>query len=164
VGKEDDDLKPVCSCPLCREAFLEPSPAPRVMREWGAIIRGIFAVSTPEIVCDQLIAVLREHSQDNSDLLALLADMLDPAGKTTWRLKLQRRPGRPSRLTQADAVGLWLEYEDRLQELESENRASPAKTARGELAAEYKMTDEEVRAIIDRVQGKRVRTKRTGRK
>jgi hypothetical protein len=162
---EDDDFEPVCYCPLCRDEMSKP--ASQVMFEWGWVIQSIFdecGNERPEVVRDQLVDMLRENSWISLDLLALLADLLDPAGKTTWQLKLSRRRGRPRRLSMFEAVGLWADYERRLQELKNENRASPAKTARGELAAQHKMTDEEVRAIIDRVLGKKVRTKRAGRK
>jgi hypothetical protein len=95
---------------------------------------------------------------DGDDLLSVLAGMLDPTAKTTWRLDLKRgHRGSPGKLSNDELQYLCFRYEQRVEEFTNARRASPVKTARGELAAEFKMTDEEIRAIIDRARGKRRR-------
>jgi hypothetical protein len=81
--------------------------------------------------------------------------MIDPVGKSYWRLELRQRDRAPPRQT-TSMVAEWLidQYDYRLEQLRNEKRASPAKTARGELAAQFKMTDEQIRAIIRRGRGR----------
>jgi hypothetical protein len=112
-----------------------------------------------------LLALLRAIGTEASNMMA---DMIDPTGESYWRLKLQKRHrGKPRQMSSAETEYLVTNYVNRLKELKERGRASPAKTARGDVAKRYKMTDEEVRAIVDRAQGKRVRkraTPKTGRK
>jgi len=113
--------------------------------------------SEPETVGAKLIKEFRQASQGH-DLPALLADMLDAAGKSSWRLKLcRRRSGNPGRLSDLDRMSLFNAYESLVEAYRAEKRASPIKTARGELAKKWGMTDEEIRALIARGQGKKKR-------
>jgi hypothetical protein len=152
-----------------RECDWEQPPDMPEMWLWGHHVDMMFdrySNDKASVVRDQLIDMFRRGSVGHGDLQELLADMLDPAKKTPWRLDLRRRRGNPGKLSNDDLQYLCFSYEQRVDELKSAGRASPVKTARGELAAEYKMTDEEIRAIIDRAQGKRVRkraAKRAGR-
>ena len=179
-GPENHEREPVCSCALCAHERGDPSeaywraaerallenPDPPEMVNWAMCLTHIlhdYSNAKSEVVRDQLIDMFRGGSKWRGDLPELLADMLDPAGKTSWRLELRRRHrGHPGRLSDIERYHLCLEYEWRLIELRYEKRASPAKTARGELAARYKMTDEEIRSIIKREEGKRGRKRRKG--
>jgi hypothetical protein len=177
--------KPVCCCPLCSEERGEPSEAywqeryrqeeERCDREclspeeiWGMRLIDFARMYDAGEREQAQAALLYELRRQKTWSLDAIADMIDPAGKSYWKLELkQRRRGTPRRLSSDDTEVLIGQYEYRLAELQNERRASPVKTARGELAAEYKMTDEEIRAIIDRAQGKKVRkraTKTKGRK
>jgi hypothetical protein len=112
----------------------------------------------PEIVRDRLVRRLRQWSEYPDDISALIAEMLDPASKTEWRLDLRRpRPGNPGRLPTEELHILCFKYQSRVDDLKKRGRAAPAKTALGELATQYEMTDGELRAIIERAQGKRRR-------
>jgi hypothetical protein len=107
--------------------------------------------------------LLKMLRMQDTEAFNMVADMIDPAGESYWRLEFRRRAkGAPRKHSSADATFLALLYGLLKKKFTAEGRASPAKTARGELAAEYKMTDEQVRAIIDREKGKRLR--RRGRK
>ena len=165
----------VCYCPLCSEERGEPDeaywrelelafadmPETPEMVSWAIHMDHIlsdYSNCEPEVVRPKLIDLFRGASRQCNDLFEALAEMLDPAGKSTWKLELcRRRRGRPGRLSELDSIRLAVEYGARLEELKDQNRASPAKTARGELAERYKMTDEEIRAIIERRGGKRKR-------
>jgi hypothetical protein len=176
--------KPECQCALCADERGEPNEAHwrQQEREWkefqrdnpdppemwllgnyARMVLDRYSNDKASVVRDELIDFFRRGT-DGDDLLSVLADMLDPTAKTMWRLDFKRRHrGNPGKLSNDELQYLCFQYEQRVEELTNTRRASPAKTARGELAAEYKMTDEEIRAIIERAQGKRVR-KRAGRK
>jgi hypothetical protein len=134
---------------------------PSELDNWGNWLDHIlmdYSNREPQTVRAKLIKGFRQGSHWSQDLLALLADMLDPAGKTSWRLQLRRRrSGNPGRLSDLDRMILCREYESILEKLRAEKRASPIKTARGELAKKWGMTDEEIRAQIARGQGRKKR-------
>jgi hypothetical protein len=114
----------------------------------------------PEIVRDHLMRELRRLSECPNDISAFVAEMLDPASKKTeWRLDLRRRRPGNRKMSTEELQYLCFRYESRVDDLKEAGRAAPAKTALGELAAEYKTTDGEIRAIIERAQGKRRRSK-----
>jgi hypothetical protein len=142
----------------------EPPDLPEIY-EWGMALDHTFSDysnETPESVRAKLIEMFRQGTHGN-DLLALLADMLDPDGDSLWRLELsRRRRGRRGRFSELDLMALVWQYEMRVQELKDERRAAPVKTALGEFADAYKMTDEEMRALIGRASGKRKRAPKKG--
>jgi hypothetical protein len=113
--------------------------------------------------CDGLRAVkaqqvlLRILLNQRAEAFNILADMIDPGGKSYWRLELRRRRGRSRKISTEDQQLLACMYRWILNGLKAKNRASPAKTARGLLAAKLNMTDEEIRANIERGQGRRRR-------
>jgi hypothetical protein len=169
---ESHDGKPVCCCPLCSEERQEPSEAywqeryrqekERVDRVclspeeiWGFDLIEFarkYDAGEPEKAQAALLDILRRQKLSSLDAIA---NMIDPAGKSYWRLELKQRNRAPPRQTTSmEAEWLIDEYDFRLEELRREKRASPAKIARGELAAEFKMTDEQLRAIIRRGRGR----------
>jgi hypothetical protein len=107
-------------------------------------------------LCDILLEHFADWSRHKGDLFDILYEMLDTEeGKSTWKLELRRRRrGNPGSLSDADSMRLFFQYHIRLSELRDQNRASPA-----ELAEKYQMTDEEIRAIVERKEGKRKRRK-----
>ena len=175
----------ICKCALCAHERGEPDESQwfwekryveeqtdNVLRRGMQLENILNACSNfdPDTLCDLLIEYLWEWQRRPGDIYAVLADMLDSEeGESPWKLELRRRHrGPPERLSNIERSKLFLEYHDRLKELQAQNHASPAKTARGELAVKYQMTDEEIRAIIDRIEGKRKRAAkrlpRSGRK
>jgi hypothetical protein len=97
-------------------------------------------------------------SPKEATVFAFFAAMLFPSGNGYWKLKLTPRKGRKRKKTtleqqqMARVYGGWV-----FRGLKEKRHASPSKTARGLLAAQFKMTDEEMRANIERGQGKRGR-------
>ena len=170
---------PVCDCAHCSRARGKPDEAelwqlgrdleawfklPEPLH-WAKCIRVITFYNNdnhrPEFVRDHLVQLLRRMSADPDDICALIADMLDPASKTEWQLDLRRRrAGSPRKLCTGAVKSLCNRYKRRVDGLREAGRAAPVKTALGELAAEYEMTDKEMRAIIERAQGKRRRARR----
>jgi hypothetical protein len=168
---------PVCGCALCSRERGEPNeaywwkflpdviaamPKPPDTVWWVHSIMMMFDQydnERTEFVRDHLVRELRRLSECPNDISAFVAEMLDPASKMEWRLDLRRRR-RPSKMSTDELHYLCFKYESRVDDLKEAGRAAPAKTALGELAAEYKMKDGELRAIIERAQGKRRRPKR----
>ena len=169
---------PVCDCAHCSRARGKPDEAElwQLGHDLGAwfklpetlylakCIRQVFYNyddHRPEFVRDLLVVQLRRMSADPGDICALFADMLDPASKTEWRLDLRRRrAGSPRKLCTGAVDYLCNRYKRRVDGLREAGQAAPVKTALGELAADYEMTDKEMRAIIERAQGKRRRPRR----
>jgi hypothetical protein len=112
------------------EALREPqkqSKEQEVIDYWGFSLDAQLSYhsnAAPETLRDELIKWFRRGSQP-LDLGSMLADMLDPAGKSYWRLELRRRRrGSPGRLSVADHMYLAHQYESRLEDLRQKNRAS----------------------------------------
>jgi hypothetical protein len=146
---------------------------------WGDVIKDVISDNSndpPKILCAKLVEELRNDllpykvraSRSPGDLRLVLADLLDPLGNTTWRLELRRRRrGRKERLSESDRESLTGYYLANVDRLKADKRASAKKTVRAQIAKDWGMTDEEVRAIVERVQGKRKRkhaSKPAGRK
>ena len=170
---------PVCDCAHCSRARGKPDEAElwqlgRDLGAWFKLPERLYLAKCirvmtfynydnerPEFVRDHLVGLLRRMSADPDDICALFADMLDPASKTEWRLDLRRRrAGSPRKLCTGAVDSLCNRYKRRVDGLREAGRAAPVKTALGELAADYEMTDKEMRAIIERAQGKRRRPRR----
>jgi hypothetical protein len=148
-----------CWCPLCSyERCVEDNPEPSELEILYGSLCDFASWGDTRQAEDARDALLNALRAQNLGPLNIIADMLDPAGDSYWRLDLERR-GRGARpqMGQIALGSLAFEYDRRLEELKEERRASPAKTARGELAAKYQMTDEQIRALIERQQGKRQR-------
>ena len=110
----------------------------------------------PNAIQTELMRLLRNFRLPAFDAIA---DWIDSTGGSTWRLELKRRrPGKP-KYSKNYASSLRLFYEQRRKKLAKEGHPTPAKTALGELAAEFEIPDNQLRAIIERVQGKRRRPK-----
>ena len=170
---------PVCDCAHCSRARGELDEAElwqlgRDLEAWSKLPEPLLWAESirvitfhnndnrrPEFVRDHLVRLLRRMSADPDDICALIADMLDPASKTEWRLDLRRRrAGSPRKLCTGAVESLCNRYKRRVDGLREAGQAAPVKTALGELAAEYEMTDNDMRAIIERGQGKRRRPRR----
>ena len=168
---------PVCDCPHCSRAReldeAERWISGRDLEAWSKLPETLYLAKCirqvfynyddhrPEFVRDHLVRLCRRMSDDPDDICALIADMLDPASKTEWRLDLRRRrAGSPRKLCTGAVDSLCNRYKRRVDGLREAGRAAPVKTALGELAAEYEMTDKELRAIMERAQGKRRRPRR----
>jgi hypothetical protein len=169
---------PVCDCPHCSRAReldeAERWVSARDLEAWSKLPETLYLAKCirvitfynndnqrPEFVRDHLVKLLRRMSDDPDDICSLIADLLDPASKTEWRLDLRRRrAGSPRKLCTGAVDSLCNRYKRRVDRLREAGRAAPVKTALGELAAEYEMTDNEMRAILERAQGKRRRPRR----
>jgi hypothetical protein len=85
-----------------RECDWEQPPDMPEMWLWGHHVDMMFdhySNDKASVVRDQLIDMFRRGSVGHGDLQELLADMLDPAKKTPWRLDLRRRRGNPGKLS-----------------------------------------------------------------
>jgi hypothetical protein len=155
VARNRLGLAPQCECPLCK---FEQKLIFKVLTFTPVILYGLDVNDDmeSEVAQEHLIGHFRRL---DLDLFDILADMIDPAGNTTWRLELKRRrPGKPKRSRDFANFLRW-NYEERLEELTEEQHPTPAKTALGELAAQFEIPDGQLRALIERSQGKRRRPK-----
>ena len=159
---------PECRCPACLDE--QDAEDERLRKARPPLVRARDYLHAflreddgpdPKLAQKALLLRLRDVEEEAFNIIA---DMIDPAGQSYWRLELKRRGGRMNKAPTAEQQLLAKSYEWRLKHLKKEGRPSPEKTARGEIAAYLGMTDEAVRAIIRRAQGRKVRTPAQERK
>jgi hypothetical protein len=145
-----------CECPLCTYeqnlVFKVETLAPCIL--YGLNLNDD---QEPNFIQEHLIKSLRNLKVP---LLDDIANMIDPAGDSPWRLELKRRRTGKPKYSRSLAIFLWDLYDHRREELSEEKHPTPAKTALGEVAAEFSMPDSQLRSLIERAQGKRRRSKR----
>ena len=144
-------LPPRCRCPLCTAERLGSLGYLRDnLRGWLRTNDGDDLVEAQRI----LMNLFREAGDEAFDIIA---HMIDPAGKSYWRLELKRRRGSMRKMATSEQQYIARMYQSALSALKNAERASPVKTARGAMAQIFNMTDEKFRALIERTQGKRQR-------
>jgi hypothetical protein len=84
-----------------------------------------------------------------------IEDMLNPKGHSFWRLEIKQRRRGKRTVPAAVTEDILNSYEVRVHELYEAGAPSPKKTALGELAKEYGVSDTTIREIVRRAQGKK---------
>jgi hypothetical protein len=104
---------------------------------------------------NELLKLVRSERVRESVVLWEIERMLDPKGRSFWKLELKQRRRGKHRIPLVIIEDIVNHYHLRVNELRKLGATAPIKIAVGELAEEYKMSDAAIRELVRRTMGKK---------